>query len=358
MTFKILDRVQVGVAAAPGTGSIALGAPAAGFQSFGAAGANNNDTVPYLLVDGINWEFGIGTYVVVVLAPGLQRTTITASSNSGSAINASTNTAVMATLRGEDIKTLLSQMGDVLFSGLTSGQVPTWNGSAWVNATPSGGGSSTLAIWQGEKPPFAPPQASWFDFSKSATTTIGTNYTNQGMYISAATGPESTSWSFGCRSTSGWGSGWSVTARVRPGNLVNRAYVNAGIGVLDSAGKMQALIWGGSGVANPAAISLVNLNSVTSYNGSPSGNLSTDIPELLRITLSGSNLLFGASWDGGLTWEYITVSATSFLSDHAYVCVGGQNDFYTSNSFVADNYGVLVTYWDDPDYPASGHYGS
>ena len=356
MTFKLLNRARMSVASAPGTGVITLNSATPGFQTFAAAGISNGDTFSYVAENGMSWEIGVATYSST--GPTLTRTTINeTSAGSTSPLALTSDAVVTATIRKQDVNQgALASLSDVSLSSPTNDQVLTYNGSAWVNDTPSGGGMG--ATWYGEKPPFAPPQASWFDFSESATTTIGTNYTNRGMYISAATGPGSTSWSFGRRSTSGWGSGWSVTARVRPGNLVNRAYVNAGIGVLDSAGKMQALIWGGSGVANPAAISLVNLNSVTSYNGSPSGNLSTDIPELLRITLSGSNLLFGASWDGGLTWEYITVSATSFLSDHAYVCVGGQNDFYTSNSFVADNYGVLVTYWDDPDYPASGHYGS
>ena len=394
MALKFYDRVRVTVASAPGTGVVALSSPITAFQSFASASAANGDTFPYLIVDGSSWEFGIGTYNST--GPTISRTTRTQSST-GSAISFTSNAVVTCTLRGEDVKPTLASLNDVSITSLTTSQVLTYNGTAWVNATPSGGGSSTLAsdtdvsissptngqlltyntsagkwinatpsssnplaIWQGEKPPFAPPQASWMDFSASHDTTTGTNYTNQGMYISAAAGTTSSSMNFGRRSTSGWGSSWTVTTRLRLGNMANRAYVNAGIGVLDSAGKITVMSWGATtGIGSPTGIAITTLSNNNTYNGALlSGTHDIDVPpELMRVSLSGSNLIFGCSWDGGLTWENFSVGATSYLSDHAYVIIGGQN-YMSSDSFVAANFGILCTYYDDPDYPASGHYGS
>ena len=390
MAFKILDRVQVSVASAPGAGSITLSSPAAGFQTFSQAGASNNDTTPYLLVDGYNWEFGIGTYVSAT--PGLQRTTITASSNSGAAINASANAMVMATVRAEDIKTLLSQMNDVAFSGLASGQVPTWNGSAWVNQTPAGGSTTlaadtdvsltsptndqllaydaTASLWKnkpnslarfrGEAVPFAPPQASWFNFSSSGVTTAGANIADQGLLITSAVQSGGNCYCFGKRSVSGWGSNWSVTARMRVGNHAQRAYVAAFLLVGDTSGKLCSVGYGGLGVNSPMGLNIQKMNSSTSFNNTYLGSTThyTDVPpELLRIRYDGTALYYSLSWDGGNTWETFTSYANDFLGTLSFVGIGGDNHFGAS-ALTASQMGMFCTYYDDPDYPASAHYGS
>jgi hypothetical protein len=391
MTLKFYDRVWVTVASAPGTGVVALSSPITAFQSFAQAGASNGDTFPYLIVDGSSWEFGIGTYNST--GPTISRTTRTQSST-GSAISFTSNAVVTCTLRGEDVKPTLASLNDVTISSPTTGQVLTWSGTAWANATPSGGGSSTLAsdtdvslsspssgqaltyngtAWvnvngslgrfRGEYVPFAPPQASWFDLSGAHDTLTATNYADQGLYISTPAGSTSSSWEFVRRSTSAWGTTWSATVRIRLGNLANRAYVNCGIGVQDSAGKLCMLSWGasGSGFSNPAGLTLDTYSNNNTYNSALLSNVhvTNTPPELMRVAYDGTNLKFGVSWDG-LTWETVSVAATSYLSDHAYIAIGGQNYMTTDGAigFVASNFGMLITYYDDPDHPATAHYGS
>lgn len=82
MTFKTADRVYE-TSTTTGTGTYTLlGAPT-GFQAFSVLGANND--CPYFATDDTNWEVGIGT---VLTGPArLQRTTVYASSNAGSAVN-------------------------------------------------------------------------------------------------------------------------------------------------------------------------------------------------------------------------------------------------------------------------------
>lgn len=78
------DRVKE-TASAPGTGAVTLLGAVTGFQRFSAV-MTTNDVCYYTIADqsGANWEVGIGTYSGVNT---LTRTTILASSNSGSVVN-------------------------------------------------------------------------------------------------------------------------------------------------------------------------------------------------------------------------------------------------------------------------------
>ena len=75
----------------PGAGSVSLLGAATGFQTFSAAIGDGNTTY-YTIADqsGVNWEVGIGTYASS--GNTLARTTILASSNSGSIVNFSSGT--------------------------------------------------------------------------------------------------------------------------------------------------------------------------------------------------------------------------------------------------------------------------
>lgn len=78
------DRVK-DTTTTTGTGNVTLsGTAPSGFQNF-AAVMSNNDTCFYCIEGGADWEVGLGTYVSAT--PALARTTVLASSNSGSAVN-------------------------------------------------------------------------------------------------------------------------------------------------------------------------------------------------------------------------------------------------------------------------------
>lgn len=98
-----------------GTGAVTLAGATAGNKAFSAAqNIANNDTVPYRIADtaGTNWETGIGTYISGTNT--LQRTRVTASSNSnalvsfaagtktvGLSVNAETGNVANAALYGQ-----------------------------------------------------------------------------------------------------------------------------------------------------------------------------------------------------------------------------------------------------------------
>src|SRR5580692_8994999 len=92
-----LDAAQMSVTGTPGTGTITLNVAESGFQSFASAGASTGQYVAYALADtGGAWEYGRGIYTSV--GTTLARTTVLGSSNSGSAISATSAVVVTATI--------------------------------------------------------------------------------------------------------------------------------------------------------------------------------------------------------------------------------------------------------------------
>ena len=87
MAYVQKDRVKE-TSTTTGTGTYTLAGAATGFQAFSVIGDGN--TCCYAAEDGTDWEVGIGTYTLS--GTTLARTTILASSNSGSAVNWSSGT--------------------------------------------------------------------------------------------------------------------------------------------------------------------------------------------------------------------------------------------------------------------------
>jgi hypothetical protein len=82
MALVLADRVQE-TTTTVGTGTVTLAGAVTGFQSFSAIG--NGNTTYYTISGGSEWEVGIGTYTSS--GTTLSRTTVLASSNSGSLVN-------------------------------------------------------------------------------------------------------------------------------------------------------------------------------------------------------------------------------------------------------------------------------
>lgn len=125
MALVVYDRVQE-TTTTTGTGSVTLLGAVAGFQSFAVVG--NGNTTFYCIADqggGTNWEVGIGTYSTT--GPTLARTTVLASSNSGSLVSFTTGTKSVFVTYPAEKSVNLDASGNVTALGtITSG---VWNGT-------------------------------------------------------------------------------------------------------------------------------------------------------------------------------------------------------------------------------------
>ena len=82
MAFVLDDRVRE-TSTTTGTGTYTLAGAVTGYQSFAAIG--NTNTTWYGASNGVDWEFGVGTYTAA--GTTLARTTILSSSNADAAVN-------------------------------------------------------------------------------------------------------------------------------------------------------------------------------------------------------------------------------------------------------------------------------
>jgi hypothetical protein len=124
MALVLADRVQE-TTTTTGTGSVTLLGAVTGYQSFAVIG--NGNTTFYTIADqgGSNWEVGVGTYSTT--GPTLARTTVLASSNSGSLVNFTSGTKTVFVTYPSEKSVNLDSSGNVSALGIIASG--TWQGS-------------------------------------------------------------------------------------------------------------------------------------------------------------------------------------------------------------------------------------
>ena len=124
MALVLADRVQE-TTTTTGTGSVTLLGAVTGFQSFAAVGNTNTCYYTIAAQTTSDWEVGIGTYSTT--GPTLARTTVLASSNSGSLVNFPAGTKSVFVTYPSEKSVNLDASGNVTALGtITSG---VWNGT-------------------------------------------------------------------------------------------------------------------------------------------------------------------------------------------------------------------------------------
>ena len=144
MALVLADRVQE-TTTTTGTGSVTLLGAVTGYQSFAVIG--NTNTTFYTIADqgGANWEVGIGTYSTT--GPTLARTTVLASSNSGSLVNFTAGIKTVFVTYPSEKSVNLDSSGNV--SALGTVASGTWNGTAIVTTY---GGTGLTSYTAGDLP--------------------------------------------------------------------------------------------------------------------------------------------------------------------------------------------------------------
>ena len=124
MALVLADRVQE-TTTTTGTGAVTLLGAVLGYQTFAVIG--NGNTTFYTIADqgGSNWEVGLGTYSTT--GPTLSRTTVLASSNSGSLVNFAAGTKAVFVTYPSEKSVNLDASGNV--SALGTVASGTWQGS-------------------------------------------------------------------------------------------------------------------------------------------------------------------------------------------------------------------------------------
>ena len=147
MALVLADRVQE-TTTTTGTGSVTLAGAVTGYQSFAIIG--NGNTTFYTIADqgGANWEVGIGTYSTT--GPTLARTTVLASSNSGSLVSFTSGTKTVFVTYPSEKSVNLDSSGNVSALGTIASGV--WNATAVTTAY---GGTGLTSYTAGDLPYYA-----------------------------------------------------------------------------------------------------------------------------------------------------------------------------------------------------------
>lgn len=165
---KYFNRARMTVTST-GTGALTLGVALTGYQTFAASGVADGDTVGYAIEDGSSWEIGTGIYTAS--GTTLSRT-VTASSNSNTAISVTTNAQIFITALAADL---------VNASNLTSGTVAAARGGAGtVSGIMKANGSGTVSAASAGSDYLSPPSGTAILKANSggalANATAGTDY--------------------------------------------------------------------------------------------------------------------------------------------------------------------------------------
>jgi hypothetical protein len=159
------NRVWMTTATA-GTGTITLGSAKNGYLTFAEAGVADTNTVTYVLIDGNNFEIGIGTYTAS--GTTLSRDTVIASKISGTAgttkLTLSGSAEVFLTISIADVGlldraqtwTASQTMVDLILQGALDEEEFTITDAAGFSIDPSNGSLQKITLGASRTPAAAP----------------------------------------------------------------------------------------------------------------------------------------------------------------------------------------------------------
>lgn len=259
----------------------------------------------------------------------------------GNATVAEAGTIVTVTVTGVD---RLVDQTDVAITSPADGDLLSYNlvATKWENVSLSSrlGTLSLLSPATYEFGPFAPPTGAMFPVPLNATGMSISTQAGRGLLLVP-----------GSYSGSNYASNthvlvnntapWEITARVAVSGEASPGY-HGGVTAVKLAGGGQAFC--GYGSDGSLMFNYWNGSSFTTV-----ANPSADQHQWVRLGFDGTNMHAWGSVDG-LLWVQLgsVPAATIFGGIPDHVGVG-----HSMSSTVTSNVSTLVTYYDDPDYPAA-----
>ena len=330
MTFRILDRAQMSVTGAPGTGNITLGTNTTGYQTFAQAGLTDQDTFSYVVVDGTSWEYGVGTYTLATNV--MSRAPTKTSAQNTTPISLSAKAIVSACLRGEDIQnagTTLAGLTDVSVTegAAINGYVLTWSNSTgrWIAQAPTtgGGGATTFAALtdvslsspsNGQVPVYNSSTGKW------TNQTLSFSYTLENLTDVLVTSP-----------TNGQALVWNSTA-----SKWENSTISSGGGSLTVSGSTGITDIEFSGATVTASGSTATVTISGSGGGSSNSPPSTS---LFSFAADGGSSTHAVSYTSGKAFNYYRTDTTGSSDRASFVgkAVPTGTPWSAKMQFVANN---------------------
>jgi len=319
MALQVADRVQV-TSSTYTTSSFTLGSAVTGFQGFSAL--TNGNTTYYAATDSSgNWEVGYGAYTSAT--PSLARTTILASSNSGSVVSFSGTVNIFITYPAEKViiqdangnatvNLLYEGFSNVAAAGtttvLTASSTPNWV------VTGSGGQTYQLpdatTLSPGILYTFNNNQSSGTIVVKnSSSTTIATIQSGGFVTIILLTnGSAAGSWDYHANIPSG--TSWS-TNTLSTGSAITSTQAVTGNTLISTV------------ATGTAPFTVTSTTQVANLNAATAGSAGS-VTNALTLNNSGTGAASGTTYNGSsaITVSYNTVGASPVAGSSSIVTLG------------------------------------
>jgi len=322
MALQVADRVQV-VSSTYTTSSFTLGSAVTGFQGFSAL--TNGNTTYYAATDSSgNWEVGYGAYTSAT--PALARTTILASSNSGSVVTFSGTVNVFITYPAEKV-VIQDANGIVAWTNQAPGYTNTVTAAGTTTITASAtyyqhfSGTTTQTLKLPDETTIPTATGYIVDNDSSANVTV---QDSAGNTLATAV-PGGAGWIYSLSNSAATGNwagyllppGNSATGLITWGtaglNLAS-SYIQ-GVTTLNMSGQLTSTVATGT-----APFVVASTTQVANLNAATAGS----VTNALTLNNGGSGAASGTTYNGSsaVTLSYNTIGASPVAGSSSIVTLG------------------------------------